>query len=42
MPAEMRSVENVTSLLVKLVGAVLPGSCKEIQTELVIPQSDLT
>ena len=25
-----------------LIGAVLPGSCKEIQTELVIPQSDLT
>ena len=25
-----------------LVGVVLPGSCKEIQTELVIPQSDLT
>ena len=27
---------------VSLVGAVLPGSCKEVQTELVIPQSDLT
>src|SRR6266436_2503979 len=27
---------------VSLVGAILPGSCKEIQTELVIPQSDLT
>src|SRR5882757_3062285 len=25
-----------------LVGVVLPGSCKEIQTELVISQSDLT
>src|SRR5882757_5295476 len=25
-----------------LVGAVLPGSCKKIQTELVIPQLDLT
>jgi len=28
--------------IVILVDAILPGSCKEIQTELVIPQSDLT
>jgi hypothetical protein len=28
--------------IVTLVDAILPGSCKEIQTELVVPQSDLT
>ena len=42
MPTEMRSVEAVTSFASYAGRAVLPGSCKEIQTELVIPQSDLT
>jgi len=41
MPTEMRSVEDRPVSLVMLVGAVLLGSCKEIQTELVIAQSDL-
>ena len=43
MPAERRSVETVTSSA-SCPGRrlPLPGSCKEIQTELVIPQSDLT
>src|SRR5215475_2936518 len=41
MPAETRSVETVTKFAV-LADVFLPGSGKEIQTELVIPQSDLT
>ena len=42
MPAETRSVEAVTSSLFMLSMVVFCGSCKEIQTELVISQSDLT
>ena len=40
MPTELRSVEDVTRLSVLLVGVVLPDNCKQIQAELVIPQSD--
>jgi len=42
MPTEMRSVEDVTKLLVMLVGVVLPGDCKEIQAKLMMSQPDLT
>ena len=40
MPLGVRSVEHATHSSVTL--AVLPGSCKEIQAEFVVPQSDLT